>query len=187
MGVWRWALASMGEWAYGVGGARLPNDPARFATPTTFLDSWVINTDRRAEPLAADVPSPKRGAAVQIKGFGIILDTEISAGPFAARHVYRPFLSIVRFNQERCESVSADREPRPTNAVAWTLRALGTSSRPFLSLVRFNQERCESVSAVREPRPTNADTPKRRYAFFAIAAWAAAKRAIGNRNGLQLT
>jgi hypothetical protein len=37
------------------------------------------------------------------------------------------------------------------------------------------------------PRPTNADTPKRRYSFFAIAAWAAAKRAIGNRNGLQLT
>jgi len=33
----------------------------------------------------------------------------------------------------------------------------------------------------------HADTPEHRYLFFAIAACAAARRAIGNRNGLQLT
>jgi len=43
-----------------------PEQPSSVRNAEDVSDSWVIYTDRRAEPLTPDVPSPKYGAAVQI-------------------------------------------------------------------------------------------------------------------------
>jgi hypothetical protein len=73
------------------------------------------------------------------------------------------------------------------------LEALGYSLKPLRG--KSDMEPAASCSALEiTQRPAHrtftrrhADTPTSRYAFFAIAACAAARRATGKRNGLQLT
>jgi hypothetical protein len=43
-----------------------PGRPSSVSNVDDISDSWVSNTDRRAEPSSQDVPSPKYGAAVEI-------------------------------------------------------------------------------------------------------------------------
>jgi hypothetical protein len=68
-------------------------------------------------------------------------------------------------------------------------QALIRGSASFAASVHRRQQSIRSVGqwgkAVREPRPTKSLITN--HSFFAIAACAAARRATGKRNGLQLT
>jgi hypothetical protein len=88
--------------------------------------------------------------------------------------------------EDAFRAVSLCDSPRAKDAQGYILKPLRGKS---------DMEPAASCSALEiTQRPAHrtftrrhADTPKRRYAFFAIAACAAARRATGNRNGLQLT